>query len=433
MHAMLDTNLMRLGRIFTALQLGIALLIILGSYFLAGFVPASRLFGLATNIVLLLLFASEQAQRRLGSMFVPIVIGLAIVGPIIEQYLALWQVFSSGAFGRRLLSGLTTSASLPLGFPVTLITSIWQLAPSLLIPLIIVAWRNGSHGVLAFCLGTALFDLTLLVVTPLSNELVGVAASAIVLRVVTFALVGYLVTWLLDEQRAQRLALAEAYAALVHHAATLEQLAVSRERNRVARELHDTLAHSLSATTVQLEAVGALFERHPERARLVLNQALMSTRAGLTETRRVLHDLRAMPLDELGLEQAVRDLAVSYAQREGWELTLTLPENHTAWGAAIEQSVYRVGQEALTNIARHAQAQTVQITLSEVDDELVLTIQDNGVGFYQASHDQEQRLGLRGMEERAQLIGGTMSIHSTPGSGTMVQLKVRINDSRADL
>src|SRR4029078_5838718 len=111
----------------------------------------------------------------------------------------------------------------------------------------------------------------------------------------------------------------EANAKLVDYASTNEQLAVTRERNRVARDMHDTLAHTLSAVSVQLEAADSVWDSQPQQAHELLQKSLASARAGLGETRRAVRALRASPLDDLGLGLALRDLAESTADRAGWQ------------------------------------------------------------------------------------------------------------------
>ncbi|GAB4112366.1 MAG: hypothetical protein Fur005_49550 [Roseiflexaceae bacterium] len=418
----LDPNLLRIGRIFTAIQLGVSVLLVIVSRELVGVVALGRSYGIMNNVLLLMMFSSSRIQRWLGKWFIPSMILVAISGPIIEQNLTTWQVLSSDLFRERARVLSTINTFLPLSIPFSLILAIWQIAPGLLIPLIIIAWQYDGRGVLAFCIGTAGFDLSLSLLIPLSNQQIILLVSSILLRTLTFAMVGYLVTWLFAVQREQRRALAEAYAEAVRHAATQERLAISHERNRMARELHDTLAHTLSASAVQLSAVSALIERQPQRAQQVLDQALASIRSGLTETRRSLHALRAAPLEDLGLAKALHTLAETTAQREGWRIDIRVPEQSKAYDPAIEQAFYRIAQEALTNIARHAEATCVELVLEDTPAGLLLIVTDNGRGYDAAALTDEHQLGIQGMHERAQLIGGTLSISSTPGNGTAIQL-----------
>lgn len=141
-----------------------------------------------------------------------------------------------------------------------------------------------------------------------------------------FLVVGYFISTLMRMFQQQQAALAQANAQLINYAATQEDLTISRERNRMARELHDTLAHTLSALSVQLETINAYWEVDPAAAQRMLTTALSVTRAGLQETRRALKSLRASPLDDLGLIQALRQIATETATRANLRLNLQIPE-----------------------------------------------------------------------------------------------------------
>jgi signal transduction histidine kinase len=231
-----------------------------------------------------------------------------------------------------------------------------------------------------------------------------------------------MVVRLIAAQRAQRRSLTEANARLAHHAATLEQLAISRERNRLARELHDTLAHTLSGLAVQLEATRSLWERDPGGARALLDASLVATRAGLSESRRALQALRAAPIEELGLLRALQRMAESAAERSGLALDLRLPERDLELPPDIEQCIYRVAQEALENVVRHAEASQVAVHLLYDRQRAALLVRDDGQGFDSTQVDATQRLGLRGMRERARLAGGQLELTSQPGVGTSIHL-----------
>src|SRR5439155_24600069 len=122
-----------------------------------------------------------------------------------------------------------------------------------------------------------------------------------------------------------------------HHAGTLESLAVSRERNRMARELHDTLAHTLSGLSVQLETVEAYWDVEPRTAHAMLDRALEATRDGLQETRRALKALRASPLDDLGLSLAIQRMAESAVARADIHLDLAIPKQVPPLSPDVEQ------------------------------------------------------------------------------------------------
>src|SRR5689334_5255301 len=235
--------------------------------------------------------------------------------------------------------------------------------------------------------------------------------------------VGLGFAWLITRQREHRAALAEANRKLAQYAATTEQLAVSQERNRLARDLHDTLAHSLSGVSVQLEAVQALWDVNADAARKMLDQATANTRSGLTEARRALQALRAKPLEDLGLVLALSTLAESVAARAGLNLDLDVHNHLDHLAPEVEQCIYRVAQEALTNVARHAGARSLRVALTHDNGALTLTISDDGRGFDPAAVN-GTHYGLKGLRERAEMIGATLEVSSRPEQGTSIQLEI---------
>lgn len=241
--------------------------------------------------------------------------------------------------------------------------------------------------------------------------------------VISFLVAGYFICNLMKRLRDQSESLEEANSQLSHYASTLEHLAMSRERNRLARELHDTLAHTLTALSVQLEATKAYFNVDPTAAEGLIDKALQATRSGLVETRLALKSLRAGPLDDLGLLQALRKVAEESAARAKLELHLALPDRIEPLSPDVEQVVYRVAQEAVTNVVNHANAVNLTLQLTMNDGRLALTVCDDGMGFsVERGETAAGRFGLAGMKERAQLAGGRLSLDSLIGQGTTIKL-----------
>lgn len=197
------------------------------------------------------------------------------------------------------------------------------------------------------------------------------------------------------------------------------------ERNRLAREIHDTLAQGLSAIALQLETADALLETttSPERIRHVVQQALQLTRSNLIEARRSVLDLRATPLEGRTLAEALQELVQETLTKHSLALTLHAVGGHHPLSAAIETGLYRIAQEALTNIYTHAQATQAAIHLICTPAAIQLIVQDNGRGFEpdQVTHD---RYGLIGINERVRLLGGQLAIESAAGAGTKVAVTV---------
>ena len=397
-------------RWFAALQLAIIIPALLVRTFIfpteEGAVLRMLWAGLFSAAILLGYLMSVRLRERLGRMYLPLGVTLAALGSILGHFYMLaihdWQ-----------------DAPVPL-------TGAWQLIPLLFVPLVILAVQYDYRSVVLYCLGTAAlnFGLTVAAVGELSPAMTPTIA-VLVVRTLTFLVVGYIVVWLSGIQRKQRQELAEANQRLALYAATLDQLATQRERSRIARELHDILAHSLSGLAVHLEGIDSLWDVNPQKARSMLGQARAATESGLAETRRALQALRASPLEDLGLALAIADAAQSAAQRAGFQVELHLPEKLQPLPPAIEQDVYRVAQEAIENAARHAKATTVSVTLSQTQGRLTLTVRDDGCGFDLGTP--AAGYGLRGMRERAEMLGGVLNVTSAVGQGTSVELTYREN------
>jgi signal transduction histidine kinase len=236
------------------------------------------------------------------------------------------------------------------------------------------------------------------------------------------------VSVLMERLRRQHAVLGRANNQLRQHAAALESLTISRERNRVARELHDTLAHTLSSLSVQLETTKAYWEIDPQAAHALLDRALTATRSGLQETRRSLDALRASPLDDVGLRIALCDLLEAAAEVANLQLDLSLPEQLPPFEPATEQAIYRIVQEAVANVTHHAEARSLSLHVAYDERLVVVRIKDDGRGFDVQAAPTPGHFGLAGMVERSALVGGKLAITSAPGAGTLVELDIAINE-----
>jgi signal transduction histidine kinase len=200
------------------------------------------------------------------------------------------------------------------------------------------------------------------------------------------------------------------------------------ERRRIARELHDEVSQSLTSLMMNLTAVEAV--RGSAALRERLHRIYASAEATLNEVGKIIHDLRPTTLDDLGLVSAVRVHARNLLGTAGVKLTFeTSGFGHRRLPPAVEATAFRVAQEAITNVARHARASAAAVSLRLQDGTLTLLVEDNGTGF-----DPDQTLarrdgrgaGLLGMQERAALIGGALEVESRPGRGTRVRLNVPV-------
>jgi two-component system NarL family sensor kinase len=207
------------------------------------------------------------------------------------------------------------------------------------------------------------------------------------------------------------------------------QFGAIEERNRLAREIHDTLAQGLAAIALQLETADALLEAgtRPDTAHQTVQQALALTRKNLDEARRSVMDLRAAPLEGRSLGDALTALAEEWAGKNDLSLKLRLTGESHPLPMRIESGLYRIAQEALTNVVRHAQAQELSVELVVTPDRARLVIGDDGRGF-DVDHIPKGRYGLIGMNERARLLGGQLEVQSCPGEGTCIEVVVSLED-----
>lgn len=201
------------------------------------------------------------------------------------------------------------------------------------------------------------------------------------------------------------------------------------ERKRVARELHDDLAQQLSTVLLNLEAVDSRLA-DPESQRLV-RQARQIAEGSLAETRKLIGDLRPTVLDDLGLLPAIRSYAESHLTPVGTVAHVTARDVPLELPPSTELTVYRILQESINNIAKHAKAKSATISLSATNDTLLCQVSDDGCGFDPAALAQNRGrlwsgVGLQGMEERARLLRAKLSVTSKPGRGTTVTLQVSV-------
>lgn len=356
-----------------------------------------------TNLVLFIYLSLPWLERRLKRWYLPLALLAASVVPVFSNLLYL--------------------AAPPEPNIYLIVARSWLLLPILVVPLVLIAWQYPFRAVMLFIIFSTLVELSVLfpVVSQIDTQNLPLLGTPLI-RAFAFGVVGHIVHRLVDTQRAQRTALVQANLQLAQHAQTLEHLAASRERNRLARELHDTLAHTLSGLAVNLEAIKTVAPADTPEAAAMLDHSLAITRTGLAETRRALKDLRAQPLEDLGLSLAIRALALTVAARANLELDLDLPAEMEDLAPAVEQNLYRIAQEALENIARHAGARHATLRLQRDANHLTLTIRDDGRGI--PGDQSPDGFGLQGMRERAAEIGARFSFSSLPDQGVEIHLEL---------
>lgn len=226
-------------------------------------------------------------------------------------------------------------------------------------------------------------------------------------------------TRLLDELRAKNIQLEE-------YARQVETLAAVEERNRLAREMHDTLGHHLTSAAVQLEAIQRIAENDPKRASGIAGEVRQQVREALAELRQTVGRLREPVEIELSLPQALRRLAGNFQAASGLPIHLKLPDFDCPISDMQRLALFRAAQEGLTNVQRHAQAQQVWLSLECLPGRIILQIEDDGKGVTQAPGN--PGFGLVGLRERASQLAGEISLSPRPAGGAILLISLPMQE-----
>jgi NarL family two-component system sensor histidine kinase YdfH len=210
---------------------------------------------------------------------------------------------------------------------------------------------------------------------------------------------------------------------LTDYTARVEDLTIANERQRMARELHDTLSQGLAGLILQLEAADAyITHQRTDKAQSIIGNAMEQARVTLADARRVIDDLRQPSLDDL--DSAFRHEMDRFTDATGIPIhfhsdqTPPLPDS-------TKETLIRTLAESLTNIAHHAQAQNVEVKIEVKDKTIILTVQDDGIGFNTSSIP-SGHYGILGIKERARLVNGNFELQSHNGKGTMLKIEIPI-------
>lgn len=367
---------------------------------------------------------SPGLERRLGIRYLPIALVVTIAAQTLESSLVS---FINTPFESRFRGPGAPRFVPPLD--MRLVEPLFLL----LVAVVLAAWVYGRRGAwLAAGLSGGLMIIggvmeELLTGSPRPGSLLLFGAfspwpilSVLALRLPLLVVAGYIVGTLAEQERQQTTALSAANIKLREQAATAEQLATARERNRLARDLHDTLAHSLAGLVVQLQAIDTLLKAEPEAARSELSKARQLAQTGLQEARHAIQDLRANPIDDLGLARALERAALDFGERAGVQVDVRVAEPKHPLSENVAAQILRIAQEAFNNVERHADAAHVSVALAQANGCLTLRVTDDGRGFTDADVN-DDRFGLTGMRERAEMIGGQLQVTSAVGQGTAIQ------------
>jgi signal transduction histidine kinase len=278
-----------------------------------------------------------------------------------------------------------------------------------------IFWRGVSVWMQCQRLGPAQPKVSELITNPLNYQLSSALSFGLTI-IFAFPLL-----YALLAERKSRLQLALAHKRLRRYARLAEDQASLQERNRIAREIHDALGHTLTAQSIQLENAQLFLLQDPARAAIFLQQAQTLLLRSIAEVRQSVKSLHTDPLRGKSLEVEIQNLL------EEFELTMgVLPIQQIQLPETLNTEVgivlYRILQEALTNICKHSHATEVRVELREIDQAILLQIQDNGKGF-----DLQQNtsgFGVRGMQERVTAIGGQITLNSQPEAGCLLRVTI---------
>jgi len=385
--------------------------------FCAGFLvmrvrgPHTRLMGrMVPALVVAVLAILPGLRRALGKKFLALLLALDVLAMSLQSAPAFFRL-TDFALSNLVLTEIQSRQ----------ILAVVSVEPFLflLIPLVLLAWAYGRRAALwgstwatFLYLGTGLWFLG----SDIAHQTLLIWQFA---RIALMYVVPLIVSTLALRERKEAAELGAAHARLRRHSATMEQLAVSRERNRLARDLHDTLAHSLAALAVHLEALRTLQTHDPAAAQASVADALSLARSGLEESRQAIQALREDPLQTLGLVGAMRGELRALEARTGLSAQLVVAGSEPDLTGEEARALFRIAEESLTNVERHASAHEVTVRLSFGLDRIDLLIQDDGTGFDPAAIDADH-YGLTGMRERAAMIGATLEVSTLRGQGTTV-------------
>jgi signal transduction histidine kinase len=279
-------------------------------------------------------------------------------------------------------------------------------------------------------LGAALVVTTVINMIPLTLLLLGegtrspnlaLAIAITLIGVVTAPVIGTVIMTSM-RQRAKLAALVDELAASRAESARLSREAgAAAERERLAREIHDTLAQGFTSIVALSQAIEPELDTEPDAARKHVELIRATARENLAEARAMVAELTPSGLDEGSLLAAIQRQCDRLSAETGAAMTLRVDKDLPRLGMATEVVLLRATQEAFANIRKHAQANGVTVELSTVDGGVRLSVADNGIGLPDEHTD---GFGLRGMRARAAQVGGTMSVSPTPGRGTTVTVEV---------
>ncbi len=359
---------------------------------------------LGIEFVRLLYIFWPRVQTKLGKAFFPLACILMFAIPTLLPFL-------------RLLRPSEAANS----FLHLILILIYQL-----IVTVFVAWQYNMRVVAWILVVVLAFDCFYILAGTFSDLNSNQITGVIGLHLLAFLFISSIITFLVDNLRTQRDNLIKQNEKLVSQSRTLEQLSKTQERNRLARELHHTMVHYMSGTVLQLNGVKSQWSFNPEKAQSMLDISIDSLTEGLQETRKAIQALREHPTESISLHRSLKLLLNDFSERTGI-VTQNRFENLQI-SSEKERIIYRITEEGLRNIERHASAKQVNVVLLGKQDKIHLIIKDDGCGFKIEEVNTTQSFGLQSMQEWAELVKGRFILKSEPSEGTILQVEIPLAD-----
>jgi signal transduction histidine kinase len=368
--------------------------LVAGLYFqLAGLAPATGPRIAVFTAVLLTLLVGEVAERRRFGMRTPRRLAVVLLVARLGLYVSLSTVDPSG-FSRTLYLLVPFTAYFSLG-------------------------RRASYALAAGCLGLVVATVSATPGWYRQTEIVSDLLMFVIGLTFAVSMAAVAAEAEASRTRAERLLgdLEESHRQLGEYASQVATLAAVTERNRLARDIHDSLGHHLTAVSVQLEKAAAFRHRDEDASARALADARRSARFALEDVRHSVGTLRTGGTFALG--RAVAELAGSMGDTT---VDLNVIGDESGYGGPALLALYRAAQEGLTNVRKHAEASKVSVVLDLGEREASLRVADDGRGFHASVPT--DGFGLQGMRERLELVGGTMTVESEVGAGTRLTIRV---------
>ncbi len=254
------------------------------------------------------------------------------------------------------------------------------------------------------------------------------AATLFVASIVFGSVMGWFIDSVINESEKRKKLIAELNATRAELAQREREAGTLQERQRLAREIHDTLAQGFTSIVMQLEAAEQALQNDPASAQKFLDTARQTARSSLDEARRVVAALRPELLEQDSLPNALQRTAERWSQENGIVAHTNISGEIAALAHEIEITLLRAAQEALTNIKKHAHASHVELSLAYSGDVITLDVQDNGIGIHANGNamSAQSGFGLIAMRERVAQLGGKVTVESARGEGTTVAVEIPI-------